>query len=59
MKLRLLAALASIAFLAGVVAHVALAGPPPASWERDNPVPCPLPTPDPGVRPIPLPGVKL
>jgi len=62
MKLRLLAALAGIAFLAGVITHAALAGAPPASWERDNPARCPYPltgtppscglhTPDPGTRP--------
>lgn len=62
MKLRLVAALASMTFLGGVVAHAALAGPPPASWEQKNPASCPYPrqherppcldltTPDPGAR---------
>lgn len=64
MKLRLVAALTLITALLGVGVGVALAsGPPPASWERDNPARCPFPhtgtppacdfftTPDPGSRP--------
>lgn len=64
MKLRLVAALASMAFLGGVAAHAALAGPPPAWWDRKNPAACPYPrqhevppcldltTPDAGARPV-------
>lgn len=46
MKTRLIRLAAAVVLSAGLVAvgvHVAQAGPPPASWERDNPARCPYP----------------
>lgn len=43
MKRRLIAVLMMVAMLIAVGVHAATAGPPPASWERDNPARCPFP----------------
>lgn len=42
-RIRLVALLIMVAGLIFVGVHVATAGPPPSSWEKDNPAHCPFP----------------